>query len=114
MENKDKKEIERLEELFTDIANELSTDADWYETRHASSLAEQCRYCERGVLDIIELVRIECDTPDDVDELLDSFKNDAWSTFKFLQPEHLDHLAELVMVQYIVCCELIAAVERNK
>lgn len=113
-ESENSEELQKLIGLFTDTAEELAKDGEWYDSRNASGLAEQCRYCERGVLDIIELVQSECNTLDDVDELLDSFKNDAWETFKFLQSQHFEHLAELVMVQYVVFCELIAAVERNK
>lgn len=113
-EAENREALQKLTGLFTEIAEELATDGEWYDARNASGLAEQCRYCERGVLDIIELVQSECKTPDDVDELLDSFKNDAWETVKFLQSQHFEHLAELVVVQYMIFCELIAAVERNK
>lgn len=111
---KNRAERQRLVELFKDTVKELAKDAEWYEACNASGLAEQCRYCERGVLDIIELVQSECDTPDDVDDMLDSFKNDAFDTFKFMRSECCEHLAELAMVQYTVYCDLIAAVERNK
>ena len=82
---KNRAERQRLVELFKDTVKELAKDAEWYEACNASGLAEQCRYCERGVLDIIELVQSECDTPDDVDDMLDSFKNDAFDTFKFMR-----------------------------
>lgn len=113
-EAENKEALQRLIGLFTDTAEELAKDAVWYEARNAMGLAEQCRYCECGVLNVIELLQSECDTPDDVDELLDSFKSDAWKTFKFLRLERLEHLAELIMTQYMVFCELIAAVDRNK
>ena len=111
---KNRAELQRFVELFKDTVKELAKDAEWYEACNASVLAEQCLYCERGVHDIIDLVRNECDTPDDVDELLDSFKTDAWNTFKFMRAERLEHLAELAMLQYTICCDLIVAVDQNK
>lgn len=109
-----KLEMSKLDNMFTDMARELADEAEWYDSEHCPSLAELCRYSQRSVHHFIDLFRSECKTLDDVDELLDSFRYDAWNYYKLMQSEHFEHLAELAMARYLTFGELVTAVERNK
>lgn len=106
--------IKDLDKMLTDKARELAAEADWYASNHTPSLSELCRYAQRTVHEVIDLVRDECKTLDDVDELLDLLRYDAWNMYKFYQEEHFDHLAELAITRKITLGDIVSDIERNK
>jgi hypothetical protein len=103
-----------IKTMLGDKARELGVEADWYASNHAPSMSEQCLYIQRSLLHVIDLVHDECKTPDEVDELLDAMRDEAYEMYRFLQSEHFEHLAELVIVKYMALCEISADIERNK
>ena len=106
--------IKDLDTMLTDKARELADEADWYASNHTPSLSELCRYAQRTVHEVIVRMRDECKTLDDVDELLDMLRYDAWNKYKFYQEEHFDHFAELAMTRNIVLGDIVSDIERNK
>ncbi|WP_251182182.1 hypothetical protein [Anaerocaecibacter muris] len=82
MENKDK---QRILDLMSNTARELGVSADWYDTQHAQGLSELCRYAQKTVCDFIEVVGEECNTPDEIDVMLDELKYEYFNRYKYLQ-----------------------------
>lgn len=106
--------LKDLDTMLTDKARVLSVKADWYASNHTPSLSELCRSAQRTVHEVIDLVRDECKTLDDVDELLDTLRYDAWNMYKFYQDERFDHFAELAMMKYITLGDIVSDIERSK
>lgn len=106
--------LKDLDKMLTDKARELAAEADWYASNHTSSLSELCRYAQRTVHNVIDLLRDECKTFDEVDELLDMLRYDAWNMYKLYQAEHFDHLAELAMTRLNTLVDIVSDIERNK
>ncbi len=113
----DVEKTEKPEKLLIDWirkVRELSVAEDWYASNHTPSLSELCRYAQRTVHEVIDLVRDECKRLDDVDELLDLLCYDAWNMYKFYQEEHFDHLAELAITRKITLGDIVSDIARNK
>lgn len=113
MENKDK-DKEKVLTLLSDEAREYGNTADWYESQHVQGLSELCRYAQKTILDVIDVVRDECKDVDDIDELLDNVRYDYYNRYKKLQSEHFEHLAELVMSAYMALGAVVDLIELNK
>lgn len=111
MENKDK---QRILDLMSNAARELGVSADWYDTQHVQGLSELCRYAQKTVCDFIEVVGEECNTADEIDVMLDELKYEYFNRYKYLQSEHLEHLAELALSAYMSLGDITMLIELNK
>ena len=111
MENKDK---QRILDLMSNTARELGVSSDWYDTQHAQGLSELCRYAQKTVCDFIEVVGEECNTPDEIDVMLDELKYEYFNRYKYLQSEHFEHLAELALSAYMSLGDITMLIELNK
>ena len=114
MENKDKEWLQAVEGIFTDYAEDLSRGAMWYQSVGLSSSVKECRFCQKNLLDALELVRSDCETLDDVGEVLESLKVEVYKTAKFLQSEAFNDMAELAISLYLLFDDVAELVELNK
>ncbi len=107
-------ELKDLLNFISDTANENGKHADWYIANLSQGLADIERYVQRSVLDFVEFAHNDCKTIDEVEELLDVWRQDASDNYKILRAEGFERLAEMSIAEYACYCDIAYYIERNK
>ena len=108
-------DIKEVYDILSECARDWASDADWFDSMHAPSLSELCRFGQKAICDFIEAASSEdFNTVDEIDEFFNMVKYDVWNMYKSYQNDHFDHLAELWRYAYTALSDAENAIERNK
>lgn len=95
-------------------ARELHGLAGWYQERGSTILTDYYLYAYRCFADFLSVVRDECTTLEDIEEVLDCMMLDSKTDFERFQEKDLMRFAEFATIKYETLKEISSHIERNK
>ena len=108
-------EINKLFDLFSDEMRKWATQADWFDSNHATGLSELYRYGQKTIGDYIDAPKAKnCETVEQLHELLKYHLYDLFNLYKGFQSDHFDHLAELFRFGYLALGDIDPIIRCNQ